>query len=157
MAGTKNGVDPKDEWRDVELQGEEVDACGLCTAFFSEPERRTSCGAGRESSGGPWRFMTDREFQVHKAMRLLREKAVRIKNRIRALEKGLRNRPKPGRPLPIPPEPDAAEELTWEREMAEELLHHCDRLAQLKAEWKEMDLERMAAQEERMRMLGHIQ
>ena len=157
MAGMKKERDPDSTWFDWESQAEEIDACGLCTTLFSEGEGRNSCGSGKKSSGGPWRFMTEREFKVHDAMRRLRTKAVRLKTRIRALERALQTRSRP-HPVPSPvSRDDTAETVQWEREMADELLEHCNRFARLRAEWKEMDVERLAAQEERMRLLGHIQ
>jgi len=140
----------------AEPHDEEIDSCGLCAALLSKKEGGSaSCGGSRKSSGGAWRFMTEREFSVLKAMRGLREKAARIKKRIRALEKEMHLDPRQEE-RPRSPE-EREEDSAWERQMAEELLRHCERLDRLKAQWKEMDQERMAAQEERMRLLGHIQ
>jgi len=138
---------------------EEIDSCGLCASLLSRGEGNRSCGGAEKSSaGGAWRFMTEREFRVLHAMRALREKAAKIKKRVRAIEKQMRERPRrEQRPAPSASAEPPGGDADWEREMAEELLRHCDRLAQWKARWQEMDRERMAAQEERMRLLGHIQ
>ena len=129
-----------------------IDPCGLCTSLFSRDEK-----AARGRSG--WRFMTEREFKVLKVMKSLRETAWKIKQRIRGIEQDLQDRPamKPQHAPEGTDEEVFREERLWEQQMAEELLDHCARLANLKDQWKEMDRERMAAQEERMRMLGHIQ
>lgn len=75
-------------------------------------------------------FMTERELQVLSSMRRLKQEASEIKARMR--EKEQQGISEDGSALPM-------------------------RLAELRAEWKEMDKERMAAAEERMRLLGHIQ
>ena len=75
-------------------------------------------------------FMTDREFKSLAAMRRLKEEASKIKNHMRQMDK---------------------------QGMREDRMTLSLRLAALKEEWKEMDLERMDAAEERMRLLGHVQ
>jgi len=132
---------------------EAMDACGLCASLFS---REGEAPKGRSG----WRFMTEREFKVLKAMRALREKAASIKKRMRGIEQDLRDRPAVKgveTAAGPPPDEDALQERIWEKQMAEELLDHCARLANLRDRWREMDQERLAAQEERMRLLGHIQ
>jgi hypothetical protein len=75
-------------------------------------------------------FMTERELQVLASMRRLKQEVTEIKARMREMEQqGIQEN---GSALPV-------------------------RLADLRAEWKKMDKERMAAAEERMRLLGHIQ
>jgi hypothetical protein len=74
--------------------------------------------------------MTERELQVLASMRRLKQEVSEIKARMR--EMGQREVLEDGSALPM-------------------------RLADLRAEWKKMDKERMAAAEERMRLLGHIQ
>jgi len=158
MAGIRKDKDPGETRERETLPAEEFDSCGLCSALFSQREEKSPCGGSKKPSAGSWRFMTEREFSVLKAMRSLREKAVSIRKRIRALERSLQESRGPKREAPpAPASTDTAEDLLWEQQMAEELLYHCDRLAVLKQQWKEMDVERMAAQEERMRLLGHIQ
>jgi hypothetical protein len=72
-------------------------------------------------------FLTEREMKVLAAMRHLKEEASGLKERLRQLD---------------------------EKEDKTGLLI---RLADLRAEWKRMDQERMDAAEERMRLLGHVQ
>jgi hypothetical protein len=71
--------------------------------------------------------MTEREMKVLAAMRRLKEEASELKGRLRQV--------------------DAEGDRTG-------LLM---RLADLRAEWKRMDQERMDAVEERMQLLGHVQ
>ncbi len=155
MAGMKKDPNPEKAGVGKESPAEEIDSCGLCSALFSKNEEKSSRGGTGKPSGGPWRFMTEREFSVLKAMRSLRDKAVKIKKRIRAIEKELGSGPRTDSKESAGN--DRADEVLWEQQMAEELLYHCDRLTTLKQQWSEMDMERMAAQEERMRLLGHIQ
>ena len=75
-------------------------------------------------------FMTERELQVLASMRRLKQEVSEIKARTR--EMGQQGTLEDGSALPI-------------------------RLADLRAEWKKLDQERMDAAEERMRLLGHIQ
>jgi transposase len=155
MTARKEEKRPDEATEGEAIPSEEIDLCGLCATLFSKKEAPASCGNEKRGPGGPWRFMTEREFTVLKAMRNLREMAVRIKNRIRKIQKDLET--KPQKQTDVAPDPNKEMEAFWEQQMADELLSHCDRLAKLKQEWKEMDQERMAAQEERMRLLGHIQ
>jgi len=155
MTSRKEEKHPDEETEGKAIPPEEIDSCGLCAALFSRREERSSCGNKKKSPGDSWRFMTEREFTVLKAMKTLREKAARIKNRIRKIQKDLETKPR--RQAAPPPDANREMEALWEKQMAEELLKHCDRLARLREEWREMDQERMAAQEERMRLLGHIQ
>ena len=155
MTGKNKDMAPEETKACAELNSEEIDSCGLCAALFSKDQEKSSKPGTQKSSGGAWRFMTEREFGVLKAMRRLREKAVKIKKRIRTIENEMEKASGPGHRTTAAQ--SGAEEAPGERQMAEELLVHCDRLARLKEQWKEMDLERLAAQEERMRMLGHIQ
>jgi hypothetical protein len=156
MTSKKEEKHPDEETEGKTIPSEEeINSCGLCAALFSRKEERASCGNKKESSGAPWRFMTEREFTVLKAMKTLREKAAKIKNRIRKIRKDLETKTR--RQADAPPDLNREMETLWEQQMAEELLNHCERLARLKQEWREMDQERMAAQEERMRLLGHIQ
>jgi hypothetical protein len=106
----------------------------------SEPDTASDCdfctllcgshpGAGAADSQSP-HFMTDREFKVLASMRRLKQEVAEIKARVREMEQqGIAEN---GSALPM-------------------------RLADLRAEWKRMDKERMDAAEERMRLLGHIQ
>lgn len=75
----------------------------------------------------PLHFMTEREIKVLAAMRCLKGEASALKERLRQL--------------------DESEDRTV----------LSGRLADLRAEWKRMDQERMDAAEERMRLLGHVQ
>lgn len=75
-------------------------------------------------------FMTEREIRVLAAMRRLKQEASEIKSRVRRMER----------------------EGLWE-----DRTDLYARLADLRAEWKKMDQERVDAAEERMRLLGHIQ
>jgi hypothetical protein len=75
-------------------------------------------------------FITERELQVLASMRRLKQEVSEIKARMREMEK--QGVSEDGSALPV-------------------------RLADLRAEWKKMDKERMSAAEERMRLLGHIQ
>jgi hypothetical protein len=74
--------------------------------------------------------MTERELKVLASMRRLKEEVSEIKARLREMER--QKDREDGSALSV-------------------------RLADLKAEWKKMDKERMDAAEERMRLLGHIQ
>jgi hypothetical protein len=74
--------------------------------------------------------MTERELQVLASMRRLKQEVSEIKARMREMEQ--QGISEDGSALPV-------------------------RLADLRAEWKKLDRERMDAAEERMRLLGHIQ
>ncbi len=151
MKDKKDRITGEEDVRGATHGSEPIDSCGLCTSLFTKEE------PAKGSKG--WRFMTEREFTVLKAMRGLRERAVKIKKRIRGIKEDLRDRPGRGREKVVEgaADEDVLLERAWEQQMAEELLDHCARLATLKDQWGEMDLERMEAQEERMRQLGHIQ
>ena len=106
----------------------------------SEPDSASDCdfcsllcpsnpGASPTDSQSP-HFMTDREFKVLASMRRLKEEVAEIKARTREMEQ--QGMSENGSALPM-------------------------RLADLRAEWKRLDRERMDAAEERMRLLGHIQ
>ena len=146
----KNKNDKKMQKTSMEKESdtEMIQPCGLCANEASEREIE---GNARKT----WRFMTEREFSVLKAMRGLREKAVKIKKRIRRIEKDMETKTVPEEVV-VREQPENQDQL-WEQEMAEDLLHHCDNLSKLKEQWKQMDNERIAAREERMRLLGHIQ
>ena len=75
-------------------------------------------------------FMTERELQVLASMRRLKQEVTEIKARMREME---------------------------QQGILEDGSALALRLADLRAEWKKMDKERMAAAEERMMLLGHIQ
>jgi hypothetical protein len=108
----------------------------------AEPELETAsdCGfcsllCGSEHGKSPadppsLHFMTERELQVLASMRRMKQEVSEIKARMREVEQ--QGFLEDGSALPM-------------------------RLADLRAEWKKMDKERMAAAEERMRLLGHIQ
>lgn len=91
------------------------------------------CGSthGKDPDDPPsLHFMTERELQVLASMRRLKKEVYGIKVRMREMEEqGILE---DGSALPM-------------------------RLADLRAEWKRLDQERMDAAEERMRLLGHIQ
>ena len=105
-----------------------------------EPETATDCelcsllcgsapGKNPAESQSP-HFMTEREFQVLASMRRLKQEVSEIKASMREMEQqGILE---DGSALPM-------------------------QLADLRAEWKRLDKERMDAAEERMRLLGHIQ
>jgi hypothetical protein len=75
-------------------------------------------------------FMTERELQVLASMRRLKQEVSEIKASMREME---------------------------QQGILGDGSAHPVRLADLRAEWKKMDKERMDAAEERMRLLGHIQ
>ena len=105
-----------------------------------EPETATDCdfcgllcgsapGKNPADSQSP-HFMTEREFHVLASMRRLKQEVSEIKASMREMEQqGILE---DGSALPM-------------------------RLADLRAEWKRLDKERVDAAEERMRLLGHIQ
>jgi hypothetical protein len=97
-------------------------------AFCSILCRNTE-GEGRPDASS-LHFMTEREIQALAAMRRLKKEASEVKGRMRQAE---------------------------ERGMSEDGKGLSEQLAELRAEWKKMDRERMDAAEERMRLLGHIQ
>ena len=90
---------------------------------------RTQAGKG-PSDPSSLHFMTDREIRILATMRRLKEEASRIKASMLEMEKEGKS---------------GGESDLWAR------------LADLKAQWKKMDKERLDAAEERMRRLGHIQ
>ena len=105
-----------------------------------EPETASDCEycsllCGSASGNNPddppsLHFMTERELRVLASMRRLKKEVSEIKARLREMEQqGILE---DGSALPM-------------------------RLADLRAEWKKLDQERMDAAEERMRLLGHIQ
>ena len=105
-----------------------------------EPETASDCGfcsllchstSGKSPSDPPsLHFMTERELRVLASMRRLKQEVSEIKASMREMEQqGILQ---DGSALPA-------------------------RLADLRAEWKKMDKQRMDAAEERMRLLGHIQ
>ena len=119
----------------------------------AKPEDRCGCSALLGSSAS--HILSEREIKALDMMRKARAEATGIKAQIlvfrRILEKdSLAKRRKSLERLQI------AEEF-WEQDMAEELLSCCERLYQLRNQWDHWDEERMAAAEERMRILGHIQ
>jgi len=136
----KDGKKPEQD--DPEESGEIValdDRCGLCALFGSSSTH----------------LLTERELKALDTMRGIREEASRIKQRLRGLE----NDPESG---PYHRRQSGLEDLEyvealWEQGMAEELLNECDKLYRLRKQWEEWDQERMAAAEERMRLLGHVQ
>ncbi len=119
---------------DKDLRLEEV------TPERPEPESPSDCEfsslLGQSTSGkGPadspsMHFMTERELRVLASMRRLKEEVSRIKAHMREME---------------------------QQGASEDGPALSERLAELRAEWKKMDQERMDAAEERMRLLGHIQ
>ena len=110
------------------------------TRETAEPESAADCefcsllcgsAPGKSHADPPsLHFMTERELQVLASMRLLKQEVSEIKARMREMEQ--QGISEDGSALPV-------------------------RLADLRAEWKKMDKERMDAAEERMRLLGHIQ
>lgn len=105
-----------------------------------DPETASNCGfcsllcgstPGKSPADPPsLHFMTERELQVLASMRRLKQEVSKIKALMREMERqGILE---DGSVLPV-------------------------RLAELRAEWKKMDKERMDAAEERMRLLGHVQ
>ncbi len=110
------------------------------TRETAEPESAADCefcsllcgsAPGKSPSGSPsLHFMTERELRVLASMRRLKLEVSEIKASMRELEQ--QGITEDGSALPL-------------------------RLADLRAEWKKMDKERMDAAEERMRLLGHIQ
>lgn len=110
------------------------------TPELPEPESPSDCefcsllcnsGSG-EAPGDPssLHFMTERELRVLASMRRMKEEVSRIKAHMREKE---------------------------EQGASEDRPALSERLADLRAEWKKLDKERMDAAEERMRLLGHIQ
>jgi len=110
------------------------------TREAAEPETASDCefcsllcgSAPGESPADPpsLHFMTERELQVLASMRRLKQEVSETKVRMREMEQ--QGISEDGSALPV-------------------------RLADLRAEWKKMDKERMDAAEERMRLLGHVQ
>ena len=112
------------------------------TRETAEPESEASsdcefcgllCGSasGKTPADPPsLHFMTERELRVLASMRRLKQEVKEIKARMGEMD----------------------QQGIQENESALPM-----RLADLRAEWKKMDEERMAAAEERMRLLGHIQ
>jgi hypothetical protein len=100
-------------------------------------------------------FPTERELKALDIMRRIREEASGGKRRFfspgGAGEEGS-----------APPGENSLDclegiEQYWEQDMAEEMLSCCAKVYELWKEWDEWDEQRMAAAEERMRDLGHIQ
>ena len=133
--------DPGDEKKGEEREetAAKEDRCGFCPL------------AG--SSATP--LLTDRELEALDTMRGIREEASRIKKRVRGFEADLEKGSAADRPGDFR-EFEYAQGV-WEQGMAEELLNECEKLYRLRREWDEWDEERIAAAEERMRLLGHIQ
>jgi len=106
----------------------------------SEPETSSDCGfcsllSGSTPGKSPGEaqsahFMTEREFRVLATMRRVKQEVSELKARMREME---------------------------QQGLSEDGSALMVRLADLRAEWKKMDEERMDAAEERMRLLGHIQ
>jgi hypothetical protein len=102
----------------------------------SEPETSSDCGfcsllSGSTPGEAPSaHFMTEREFRVLATMRRVKQEVSELKARMGEME---------------------------QQGLSEDGSALMVRLADLRAEWKKMDEERMDAAEERMRLLGHIQ
>jgi len=145
----KTGKGFEEETEKNRSDPEHTDSCEACKAGSGNP------GETSKGGGGPWNFMTEREFAVLKAMRDLWKKAAGVKKRIRKMKEAVPSRT--GERKTPRPEDHLIDDACLEQEVAEELLQRCEDLADLKRQWLEMAEERMTAQEERMRMLRHIQ
>lgn len=133
----------RDKEEDIKGPTKEDDPCAFCASFEGRQGRSET------------RFMTDRELKALRAMREIKKEVGGIKQRMKEMERELeihssaKSKEKSG---PSEPQTEGAEE-----DVAADLLESCDRLYRLKKEWEDWDEERMAAAEERMRLLGHIQ
>lgn len=147
---TKNPKDPKGNKNDGKGpdSGTGNEPCGFCANFRSKEK-------GEASTGSSAHFMTERELKALKAMRGIKKQVRGVKARLQQIEEKLENQPEFGKD---DVSPDSHDEVrVWEQGMIEDLLKNCERLYSLKKNWDEWDEERMAAAEERMRLLGHIQ
>lgn len=122
--------------------------CSFCANFRSREK-------GEASAGSSTHFMTERELKALKAMRGIKKDVRGVKKRLREIEEELESRPELEERSKTS---DAqGQDKLWEQGMIEDLLQNCEMLYQLKKNWEDWDEERMAAAEERMRLLGHIQ
>jgi phage-related minor tail protein len=131
---------------DSDETGEGDLRCKLC-ALWSEESARTD-------SRQTLRFMTDREIAVLDSMRVLKKEASRIKRRMKRMQKDLGDlhpteRTYNGRGY------FGAESKLWVQGLQEDWINLSERLDRLRARWKELDLARVEAANERMRLLGH--
>ena len=103
----------------------------------------------------PGYFMTEREFSALADMRRIKAAARNIKKQMGQIEESLGDyfflMDAQGK---ISPEKKTE---PWIQAMSEEWILLSQRLDCLRELWKEKDRERIAAAEERMRLLGHIQ
>jgi len=128
---------------------EDTTSCDFCARWCDTVSKESTTEAL------PGYFMTEREFTALADMRRIKAAARNIKEKMGQIEECLGDYfydmdAKGKRSPEKKPEP-------WIHFMSEDWIMLSQRLDCLRELWKEKDLERIAAAEERMRLLGHIQ